>query len=50
MSRIDAFIKSDGMPVIPPKDFYIGWDVGQAADYSALCVMERHGRAIWFGT
>jgi len=43
MSRIDAFIKSDGMPVIPPKDFYIGWDVGQAADYSALCVLERHG-------
>lgn len=44
MSKIDAFIKSDGMPTIPPKDFYIGWDVGQAADYSALCVLERHGQ------
>lgn len=44
MSRIDAFIKSDGMPTITPKSFYIGWDVGQAADYSALCVLERHGQ------
>ncbi len=44
MSHIDAFIKSDGMPTIPPKDFYIGWDVGQNPDYSALTVLERHGQ------
>lgn len=46
MSNIDAFIKTNNnnnMPEIPSTDYYIGWDVGQAQDFSALCVLQRNG-------
>ncbi len=42
MIQTDAFVARK-RPTVAAREFYLGLDCGQAKDFSALCVLERHG-------